>query len=160
MTSTTTKIAAGFIAGALATLIFHQGLYALMQMGGLPLQGKPWSMVPDAAAYGLPRLLNLMFWSGLWGLLFAYLYHQLPSRMGWLKGLIFGMVFPMLLGSWVIVAAIKGVPLFSGAFAKGGFNVMALRNGFVLNGVAFGIGLGIIYPLVARMMSGGTRSKR
>jgi hypothetical protein len=159
MTNPIAKIAAGFIAGALATVIFHQGMYALMQMGGLPLQGKPWNMAPDAAAFGMPRLLNQMFWSGLWGILFAYLYHLLPSRMGWLKGLIFGVVFPMLLGSWVIVAAIKGAPLFSGAFAKGGFNVMALRNGFLLNGVAFGLGLGIIYPLLARMMSGGAHSK-
>jgi hypothetical protein len=160
MSNTIAKIAAGFIAGALATLIFHQGMYALMQMAGLPLQGKPWNIAADPAAFGLPRLLNLTFWSGLWGVLFAYLYHSLPSGQGWLKGLTFGLVFPMLLGSWLVVAAIKGAPFFSGAFAKGGFNILALRNGFLLNGIAFGLGLGIIYPLLARMMSGGTHSKR
>jgi hypothetical protein len=157
MPHTASKIAAGFIAGALATLIFHQGMYALMQMMQLPLQGKPWNMAADAAAYGMPRLLNQMFWSGLWGVLFAYLYHMLPGGMGWLKGLIFGVFFPMLLGSWVIVATIKGTPMFSGAFAKGGFNILALRNGFLLNGVAFGIGLGILYPLLARMLGSGVR---
>ena len=152
MSSSLTKILAGFLAGALAILIFHQGMYAVMQMLQLPLQGKPWSTAPDAAAFGMPRLLNQMFWGGLWGILFAHLIHMLPGHMNWLKGFVFGMVFPMLLGSWLIVAAIKGQPLFSGAFAKGGFNILALRNGFLLNGLAFGVGLGVLYPLFARLM--------
>jgi hypothetical protein len=160
MTNPVAKIAAGFFAGVLATLIFHQGAYALMQMAAFPLQGKPWNMTPDAAAFGMPRLFNLMFWSGLWGILFATLYQALPGGVGWLKGLLFGMVLPMLLGSWLVVAGMKGTPLFSGAFAKGGFNIMALRNGFLLNGVAFGIGLGLLYPLLARLMGGQRPAKR
>jgi hypothetical protein len=75
-----------------------------MQIAALPLQGKPWNMAPDAAAFGMLRLFNLMFWSGLWGILFGYLYHSLPGGMGWLKGIVFGVVFPMLLGSWLVVA--------------------------------------------------------
>ncbi len=78
--------------------------------------------------------------------------------MGWIKGLFFGMIFPMLIGSWLVVAMIKGQPLFAGAMAKGGFDIMALRNGFLLNGVAFGLGLGVLYPLVARMLPGGRHS--
>jgi hypothetical protein len=160
MPNTVSKITLGFLAGALGILIFHQGMYALMQQIGLPLQGKPWNMAAEPSAFGLPRLLNQMFWGGLWGVLFANLYHALPGGMGWLKGLLFGMVFPMLLGSWLIVAYIKGAPLFNGAFAKGGFNVLALRNGFLLNGVAFGLGLGLLYPLLARIISGQSWSKR
>ena len=70
-----------------------------------------------------------------------------------LRGFIFGCVFPMLIGSWLVVALIKGLPIFSGAFAKGGFNIMALRNGFLLNGVGFGIGLGLLYPAIAGMFA-------
>jgi hypothetical protein len=34
-----------------------------------------------------------------------------------------------------------------------------LRNGILLNGIAFGLGLGILYPLLARMISGNRHSK-
>lgn len=155
MPSGLVKLIAGFIAGALAVLIFHQGMYVLMQQAGLPLRGTPWSMAA-IPPYGVPRTVNAMFWGGLWGIVYAYLIDYIPGGMGWLKGLIFGMIFPMLIGGWLVVAMIKGTPLFSGAMAKGAFNVMALRNGFLLNGVAFGIGLGLLYPLLAGMM--GSRS--
>jgi hypothetical protein len=65
------------------------------------------------------------------------------------RGFVFGCIFPMLLGSWLIVALIKGQPLLANAFGKNGFNILQLRNGFLLNGVAFGIGLGLLYPLIA-----------
>ena len=152
MGSTVVRVVGGFIAGALAVLIFHQGMYVLLQQLGLPLAGRAFNMSPDAAAFGMPRLFNQMFWGGLWGILFAYMINSLPGP-NVLRGFIFGCVFPMLLGSWLIVALIKGQPIFSGAFAKGGFNMLALRNGFLLNGVAFGIGLGLIYPMIAGMFS-------
>ena len=41
--------------------------------------------------------------------------------------------------------------MFSSAFAKG-FDIMRLRTPFLLNGVAFGLGLGIIYPLLAGLL--------
>ena len=152
MHSTLTRVVGGFIAGALAVLIFHQGMYVLMQQAGLPLGGTAFNMSPDKAAYGMPRLLNQMFWGGLWGIVFAYMIDRLPGP-NVVRGLIFGMVFPMLLGSWLILALIKGTPIFSGAMAKGGFNILALRNGFLLNGLAFGIGLGLLYPAIAGMFS-------
>ena len=62
---------AGFIAGALAVAIFHQGMYLLMKQFGVPLPGAPWNMAPAASAYGMPTVLNQMFWGGLWGILFT-----------------------------------------------------------------------------------------
>jgi hypothetical protein len=159
MNSNSTRIIAGFIAGFLAVLIFHQGMYVLIQqmlkmgyLGAPPLGGTPWNMAADPAAYGMPRVLNQAFWGGLWGILFAYVIDVMPGP-NVLRGFIFGCIFPMLLGSWLVVAMIKGAPLFSGAMGKGGFNVMALRNGFLLNGVAFGIGLGLLYPIIAGLFS-------
>lgn len=160
MSSSITRIVAGFIAGFLAVLIFHQGMYVLIQqllkmgvLGAPPLGGVPWNFAPDPAAYGMPRVLNQSFWGGLWGIVFAYLVPYIPTGPNWLRGFVFGCIFPMLLGSWLVVAMIKGTPLFSGAFGKDGFNIFALRNGFLLNGVAFGIGLGLLYPPLARLMS-------
>jgi hypothetical protein len=165
MGSFMTKIIAGFLAGALAVLIFHQGMYLIMQnFLGIPLQGAPWRTNPAAlwpelfgalkmSAPSVPQILHQMIWGGLFGILFAFMLNSLPGGVSLIKGLVFGMVFPMLLGSWLIVAWVKSRPLMAGAFDKGGFNIMALRNGFLLNGVAFGLGLGILYPMLRRIMS-------
>ncbi len=171
MPSSMVKIVGGFIAGALAVLIFHQGMYVLIQqllsmkiLGAPPLGGTPWNFSADPGAYGLPRVLNQAFWGGLWGIVFAYMIDVLPGP-NWLRGFVFGCVFPMLLGSWLLVPLIKanmfGIVkppqvLFSGALEKG-FDIMRLRNGFLLNGVAFGIGLGLLFPFIANMMSGRNR---
>lgn len=162
MSSTMTKVVGGFLAGALAVLIFHQGMYVLIQQllkmgvfGAPPLGGTPWNFGADPAAYGMPRVLNQAFWGGLWGIVFAYTIDMFPGP-NWLRGLVFGCIFPMLLGSWLLVAMIKGTPLMSGAFAKG-FDIMRLRNGFLLNGVAFGIGLGLLFPWLSNMLSGRNR---
>ncbi len=157
MPTALSKTVAGFLAGALATAIFHQGMYYLMQRGGLPLQGAPWTMTPNARAYGLPVLVNQMFWGGLWGVLFALLYERLPTNMGWLKGIVFGVIFPLLLGSWLIVASMRGQPLLADV-AKD-WNILRLRNGFLLNGIAFGLGLGILYPLLAGVFGARAASR-
>lgn len=141
------RVTAGFLAGAITVSVFHQGMYFILKQIGVPLQGLPWNMAALPAAYGLPVLANQMFWGGLWGILFAVLYDVMPGGQGSLKGLLFGMVFPMLLGSWLIVAALKGQPLLAGFLAD--WNILKLRPGFFLNGIAFGIGIGILYPLLA-----------
>ncbi len=152
MSSTVTKIIAGFIAGALAVAIFHQGMYWVLPKFGVTLQGAPWNLAPNKAAYNLPVLANQMFWGGLWGIVFAFIVDHLPGGRGWLKGFIFGCVFPMLLGSWLVVPLIKQGPILSGLLTDG--NIMRLRPGFFLNGIAFGIGLALIYPLLAGLISG------
>jgi len=170
-----TRIVAGFIAGALAVLIFHQGAYVLIQyldanvpafkQFGNPLQGAPYRMQPEPLwpellkalnqpGISVPIIANQAIWGGLWGILFAFLLDHIPTGPTFIRAIVFGLVFPMLLGSWLLVAYVKGRPLFSGAFAKGGFNYVALRNGFLLNGLAYGVGLGILYPWLAGMMSG------
>jgi hypothetical protein len=153
MGSSMSRLIAGFVAGALAVLIFHQGMYVLMQQMGLPLRGAPFNMSPNQAAFGLPVLVNQMFWGGLWGIAFAWVIDALPGP-NWLRGLIFGCLGPILLGGFILVAYFKQQPYFGGAFDKGGFNPMAWRNTFLLNGVGFGIGLGLIYPLLAGALGG------
>ena len=158
MPNAVNKTIAGFIAGFLAVAIFHQGMYLLLKQTGVPLPGAPWNMAPFAGAYGMPTVVNQCFWGGLWGILFAFLVDRMPGGPSWLKGFIFGVIFPMLLGSWLIVALVKGQPIFSGFLTD--YNILRLRNGFLLNGVAFGLGLGLLYPLVARMMPGHTHVRQ
>lgn len=144
------KTIAGFVGGLIGVLVFHQLMYLALQQSGITLPGRPWNMSPSPAAYGLPVVVNQAFWGGVWGVVFALLYSRLPPRNAILKGIVFGMVFPMLLGSWLLVALVKGQPVLSGLFVDG--NVMRLRAGFLLNGIAFGAGLGLVYPLVLRLL--------
>lgn len=142
MVLTPRNIVAGFIAGALSVIVFHQSAYALMSNWQM-VQGQPWRMNSFVAPFNVPDLVNQSFWGGLWGIAFALVVDRMPRVPTWVNGLVFGMLGAMLLGSWLVVSLIKGRPLFSGYFTD--FNIGRLRNGFVLNGVAFGVGLGLIY---------------
>lgn len=130
------SLLAGFIAAAIAVVIFHQGMFLILSLVGL-LQAKPWSFAP-IPPWGVPTLINQMFWGGLWGMLFSLIWPYIPGRQFWLKGLIFGILGPNLLGNWLIVALVKGRPLFSGLAPLG------MLNGILIGG-AFGLGLGLIY---------------
>lgn len=153
MNSTVTKVVGGFIAGALAVLVFHQGMYVILQQIGLPLRGSPFNMAANKEAFGMPFLFNSMFWGGLWGIVFAYTINLLPGP-NWLRGFVFGCLGPILIGGWLLVAFFKGTPYFGGAFGKDGFNILAWRNTFFLNAVGFGIGLGLLYPWLASLLGG------
>ena len=153
MPSTLYKIIAGFIAGALATVLLHQAMYWALLKFGVKLPGAPWNMAPAPEAYGLPILFNQMFWGGLWGVVFAFMIDYVPGP-NLLKGFLFGCIFPMLIGSWLVVALIKGRPILQGFLTDG--DIWRLRPGFLLNGIAFGLGLGLLYPLLAGLMGGNT----
>src|SRR6185436_15413782 len=100
----------GFAAGALATLTVHQiALAALSALGALPA-GVAYSLraVPPL---GVPQVLNIAFWGGLWGIAWAFVAGRLGRDLVilLLAGLVFGAVAPTLVG-WFVVAPIKGQP--------------------------------------------------
>jgi hypothetical protein len=143
----------GFIAAAISVLIVHQTIIYLLTMGGM-IRGVPWNMAP--LKYGpfpwLPILLNSVFWGGFWGLIFGLLYNVLPGTWSWLKGLIFG-ILVVIFSNWIFLPLIRqyvfNYPpqrLFSGF---DGTNPMVLLPGFLIL-AGFGLGLGIIYGLIAR----------
>jgi hypothetical protein len=58
---------AGFIAGFLGVLIFHQGLwYLLYQVDFIPADRPAWPMDPTSP-FGVPSVISKSFWGGLWG---------------------------------------------------------------------------------------------
>lgn len=83
------RILLGFIAGALAVLMFHQPtIWGLTQLG--LASGAVYQTTPNA--WGVPAIANQCFWGGLWGVLFVLLW----DRQGWdargsLMGLFFGL---------------------------------------------------------------------
>src|SRR4051812_50216575 len=96
----------GFVAGALATLTFHQLaiglLYALGAVANPPYALRP---IPPLR---VPSVVNLAFWGGLWGIVWALVAERMPRRWPvWLAGLVFGAVAPTLAG-WFLIAPLKG----------------------------------------------------
>ena len=142
--SRTHKIVYGFIAGAVATLVFHQCMYAILTAAGW-LSQPPWRMTP-VPPLSVPWVINLAFWGGLWGIPFALIYDRLGAWLGgagaWLRGIMFAALGPLLIGSWIIAPLIKGQPLLAGLAPQ------RMLVGVLLNALAYGAGLGITYLLL------------
>ena len=143
----------GFIAAAISVLIVHQTIIFVLGRYGMT-RSVPWTMTP--IGYGplpwLPLIVNSVFWGGLWGVVFALLYESLPGGWSWLKGLIFG-ILVVVLSNWIFLPLIRQYvfnyppqPLFAGF---NGPNPMVLLPGFLIL-AGFGLGLGLIYGLLAR----------
>ena len=95
------KLGLGFLAGCLAVLTAHQlTVYGLSAAGLISAQA--WSKEP-AGLFGVPAVLNSTFWGGVWGSIFALSADRLPGGSLWSKGLVFGLIFPLVIGAWLIV---------------------------------------------------------
>jgi hypothetical protein len=125
----------GFIAGFASTLIFHQLALGLLWNAGLA-RSAPFSM---AATYpfGVPAVLSLALWGGVWGILFALIERKFARRGGyWVAAFLFGAVLPSLV-ALLVVLPLKGQPV------GGGWQPHVLLTAFLING-AWGIGTGLI----------------
>lgn len=144
MISRTHRAVYGFIAGAVATLVFHQCMFAILAAAGWVAQ-RPWRMTP-VPPFSVPAIINLAFWGGVWGIGFALLHGRLGAALGgapsWVRGMMYSAIGPMLLGSWLIVPLIKGNAIMAG------FAPDRMLVSFLLNAIAFGAGLGITNALL------------
>ncbi len=128
------QIVFGFVAGALAVLVFHQCMVLGLHLLGF-IPNFPWSMRP-IPPWGVPAILNQMFWGGLWGILFALVGSRLPLGSDLARGAVFGLLGPWLLGNGVLV------PLFKGGNMLFGLNPQNMWRGALI-GTAFGIGTAV-----------------
>ncbi len=124
-------IVVGFVAGFLATIIFHQLTVALLRgIRVAPLL--PYSMAPTEP-FGIPAVLSLAFWGGIWGIIFLLVHRSFPrGPLYWIMAFLFGAIFPSLV-ALLIVLPLKGRP------AGGGWYPPLLLTAFLANG-AWGIG--------------------
>lgn len=136
----------GFIAGALAFLVFHQGTFWALTQAGV-LQVNTWSMA-SAPPFGVPQVVSYMFWTGLWGVLGTFLVSRLPTPR-WLGWMLFAAVFVTLV-NWFIVLPLKGAPV-GGGFRMPGVLVAPLVYSF------WGLGMWLIYSALQRPL--GVRDK-
>jgi hypothetical protein len=131
----------GFAAGALSVLVFHQGTVALMHLAGLANPPFPLRAVPP---FGLPQLVSLAFWGGVWGVVIAAILAVRPSWPPLLVGLLVGGVGCVLVG-FTLVAALRGQPLMAG------FDYNRWWRSVLING-AFGWGVGVLLLAARRVI--------
>ena len=140
MTPTIRMAVLGFVAAAISVLVAHQVMVlALYLIGWVP--NAPYSFRPNA--WGVPVILNSMFWGGLWGVAFAFAAPKIPIPATWLKGIVLGVVGPVVIGNWIVMATIRGQPLFAG------FAPQRMLIGVLIGG-AFGLGWIYIYQAITR----------
>ena len=124
-----------FLAGVLSTLVFHQGLLAILYAAGASPRA-PYSMEPTKP-FGIPAVLSLAFWGGVWGiLLWLVIARYLGSGLYWGLALIVGAIAPSLV-ALLVVQPMKGQPV------AGGGNPKIIVGALLLNG-AWGLGVAVL----------------
>ena len=74
-------VIAGFIAGSVSVLIFHQfGFFIANELGLLKV---PLYSLRPVPPLGVPVILSSAFWGGLWGIAAAFV---VPRLVAWLDG--------------------------------------------------------------------------
>jgi hypothetical protein len=139
-TTTSRWLLTGFVAGAIAVLVFHQGAFAMLHAMGVTPR-TPYSM-QATAPFGIPQIWSTTFWGGVWGLLLALALHRLDGPRLVFASIAFGAIVPTLV-AWFVVAPLKGQPM------AGGFAGAAMATGIIVN-AAWGLGTGTLLLLFGR----------
>ena len=139
------RLVLGFLCGAVSVLVFHQGALALLRLAGLTARA-PFSMAATAPL-GVPQLVSLALWGGIWGLVLVTTDRRLPRRgSSILTGALFGALAPTLV-SWFVVALFKDQPLAAGGDPR------AMLTGVLVN-AAWGAGTALLLFLAHRIQEG------
>ena len=134
-----------FIAGALAVPVFHQLLFLVLHLAGI-IPVPPFDMKPTKP-FGVPALISISFWGGVWGVIFALtLPRWFHGTAYWIAALIAGGVALTLVYMFVVV------PLKSGHLPGAMGQLFVI--GFLLN-AAWGIGWALLLALFERLRGKG-----
>ena len=132
--------AKAFLAGFLSTLVFHQGLLAILHGAGATPR-RPWVMAPTPP-FGIPSVISLAFWGGVWGVALWLMIRGATGARRWLLAVVLGAVLPTLV-ALLVVLPLKGMPL------GGGWKPDLLVGALLLNG-AWGAGVALFLRLLGR----------
>ncbi len=142
---TTRQWIGGFVAGFLATLVFHQLTLALLWAMGVAPFG-PFSMTATQPL-GVPAVFSLAFWGGVWGILFVLIESRFPrDHRYWMMAFLFGAILPSLV-ALLIVLPLKGQPV------GGGWRPSLLFTAFLINGT-WGIGTALFLKVLSNWLGG------
>lgn len=126
-----------FAAGFLSTLVFHQGLLAVLFAAGATPR-RPWATAP-VAPFGVPSVVSLAFWGGTWGILLWEILRRKTGRARWVAAAVLGALLPTLVALFVVFP-LKGLPV------AGGWKPDILVGALLLNG-AWGLGVVVFMRL-------------
>ena len=105
-------VIAGFIAGFVATITFHQLM--LMLLNELGLTPRRAFVIAPIDPFGVPTILSTAFWGGLWGVVLTFVIQEKYSAARyWFSALLFGTFAPTLV-NWFVVSPLKNVPVAGG----------------------------------------------
>jgi hypothetical protein len=135
MTAAPMRAFLGFIAGAISVLTFHQGMIELFHLARAA--GPAWSAQP-VPPFGVPRIADLCFWGGVWGVAFGLLTPRFTWPL-WTCGILLG--FAAALVGMFVVAPMKGLPVAAG------WMPVNIARSLLINGF-WGLGVGLILPLL------------
>lgn len=139
MPASLNRAAFGFAAAVISVLTFHQGMWELLHLAHQMPPPYPTRGVPPL---GVPLIIDLCFWGGIWGGLFGLALPSLPRPCPmWIFGL--GLGIAAALVGLFIVPLIKGLPV------AGGWAAISFVRSFLINGF-WGIGVGLILPLLTK----------
>jgi hypothetical protein len=133
------RIILALLAGFVATLVFHQGGLALLNQFGITDRA-PFNM-SRTEPFGVPQVLSLAFWGGLWGIALAWFLGT--HKKGWfVRALAFGAILPTAVALFVVMP-LKNMPV------AGGWDLQLILGAVILNGL-WGVGAALIYRALAR----------
>jgi hypothetical protein len=134
-----------FIAGFVSTLVFHQGVVALLHLAGV-FPRPAWSMTPTWPLH-IPQVISSALWAGLWAVLIAFLVARIQSTLGyWFGWILFGAVLPTVVALFVVLP-LKGRPI------AGGWDIKLVLGGLLVNGI-WGAGCALVLRLLERIRHG------
>jgi hypothetical protein len=137
-----------FIAGFVSTLVFHQGVLALLYLAGaVPRAPYDLRAVPPL---GLPAVISLAFWGGVWGAAIWSVLKHVGRAAYWVWAVVIGAIGPSAV-ALLIVYPLKGMPV------AGGWDPKLLGTALLLNG-AWGLGLALLMRLLHHAPSRGNAS--
>ena len=132
--------AQAFIAGFVSTLVFHQGVLALLYLAGaVPRAPYDLHAVPPL---GLPAVISLAFWGGVWGAAIWSLLKHVGGAAYWVWAVVIGAIGPSAVALF-IVYPLKGKPI------AGGWDPKLIVAALILNG-AWGLGVALLMRLLHR----------
>lgn len=127
-----------FLAGFLSTLIFHQGVLAILHAAGATPRA-PYAMDPTKPLQ-VPAVISLALWGGIWGiLLWLAIRGSQGSAAYWWLAIVIGAIAPSLV-ALLVVFPLKGQPV------GGGWHPEIIAGALLLNG-AWGLGVALFLRL-------------
>ncbi|MDX1634380.1 MAG: hypothetical protein R3280_07085 [Marinobacter sp.] len=132
-----------FVSGFLATLIFHQGLFAVFHYAGM-VPSAPFNMAP-VPPLGVPQVISLAFFGGLWGIVLWAIIGRFAKAAFWALAVILGAVGPTVV-AMLVVFPLKGMDV----------NAQMWVGGLILNAF-WGLGLAVFLALMGARRGAGAR---